>query len=317
MIQKYIKNFILAILTLSTFGYGFSASIYLKQVGGAPGTISYDVMLDTELENINALSGELYFDRDLLDFYAIDTANGILSNWMVPPSVSEEISLGAKNKINFEGMVTGGFIGTVSPYSKISAPGKIFNISFVPRQDGETVVSFKNIDLRLNDGLATRINVKNEDLIINIPKITNLEKIKNKTLEGRDIGSETLVARLDKDSSVENGKWFVYFNEDVSRHSVLYYEIAESSDYNPYDVPSFLWHKEKSPYVLKYQSLNNFIHIKAVYGNGNYSYFTLSPVESKRTNDIKVVIIIILMALLSVIVLLREEKEKSLKLHRR
>ena len=311
MIKNYFKILILATMFIESIGLSFASSLYLKPSDNfdiKSGFVSYDVMLDTGVKDINALSGSLFFDSNLLELDSVDTTNGIFSNWLKDPGLSNEINLNLNKRIDFEGVVFGGFIGTISPYKDYAYPGKVFTVKFLIKNEGLANFYFDNLDLRLNDGEATKINLNYKNLSIYLPKIDNLQRINYSSRDNLDIGSESLSIFIDRDNLIDDGKWFVYFNEDSIRKSVSHYEIAESNKYNPYDVSSYEWYMAKSPHVLKYQKLNKFIHIKVVYEDNNYSYKTLNPVENKNINDIKIVIIILLMAFLSVIALIRDEK---------
>lgn len=317
MIKNNFKILIVFVaIFVTSYTNCFSASIYYIPTGNGlvDGLVSYDVMLDTEGQSVNAISGELLYDNSLLDFYSFDTTDSFISNWLTEPKDNKEVSLKNNGRIIFEGITTGGFSGTLSPSFNVVKVGKLFTVNFKPKGEGEVVFGFKDIDLRLNDGLATKVNVKLSTSNFYIPKISKFQNVKGINFgTGRDIENESLSMYTDKDSLVDNGKWFVYFNDNNPKHSIHHFELAESDKYNPYDVPSFVWKEVKSPHVLSHQSLDNFIHLKVLYNDGGFSYFSLSPVYNLQEKDTKTAIIIVLMALLSIIVLIREEKEKSIK----
>ena len=93
-------------------------------------------------KTMNAASGELVFDADVLDIISLSKAGSIFNVWVQDPSFSN-------GKADFEGIVLNpGFIGT---------SGKILGITFKAKATGKASLSFLSASVLANDGKGTNI----------------------------------------------------------------------------------------------------------------------------------------------------------------
>jgi len=91
---------------------------------------------------------------------------------------------------------------------------------------------------------------------------------------------------LGSDKSIYAGRYFIAFSTTDKQSGIDHYEVIEEpiDDFNLFlwggiDAP---WKKVRSPYLLKDQSLNSTIRVKAIDKAGNEYIATLIPDESIR-----------------------------------
>ena len=316
MNKIFIKlNIFLLVILMASFNRTFAVSLYLVQTPNTnitSGLISYDVMLDTEGTPVNTAAGKLSFPSEIFDVESISTIDSIVLNWLTVPRISKEIDLDTRDRIEWEGIIPGGFIGIRSPYYSGVKPGKIFTIVLRPKAEGSVTFLFENLDIRLHDGLGTKANVTTPEFSIEVPKIPDIQKAPTRKKNNLLINSKTLFAYVTKNNLIENDKWFVTFGEDTTRYTIDHYEIAESGEYSPDNVYFYTWRTATSPYILYNQNRNQFVHVKAVYENGDYSYITVAPVENSKTSDITSRILILIVIVIAIIAI-----TKKIYAHRR
>ena len=158
-IKKII--FYISILAIFADNCTHAASVFLIQEQKGD-FISISVMLDTEGENINAMAGTLTFDTDLLSNPTIYDKKSIVKNWIESPYLDATTS----KSISWAGIVPGGFSGVRSGLYKGTRPGELFRFIFSKIKSGTTTIILKDLDLRLNDGLATSVPVSDQSFNI-------------------------------------------------------------------------------------------------------------------------------------------------------
>jgi len=184
-IRKII--FYISVLAIFANNYTHAASVFLTQEQKGD-FISISIMLDTEGENINAMAGTLTFDTEFLSNPTIYTKKSIINNWIESPYLDATTS----KSISWAGIVPGGFGGVRSGLYKGTRPGELFRIIFYKLKSGTTTVTIKDLDLRINDGLATPVLVSDKSFNIsttqentdtdNIKIIDNEKEIDTKNL---------------------------------------------------------------------------------------------------------------------------------------
>lgn len=171
-IRKII--FYISVLAIFANNYTHAASVFLTQEQKGD-FVSISIMLDTEGENINAMAGTLNFDTEFLSNPTIYTKKSIVNNWIESPYLEATTS----KSISWAGIVPGGFSGVRSGIYKGTRPGELFRIIFSKIKSGTTTISIKDIDLRINDGLATPVPVSDKSFnIYTTQKNTDTDNIK-------------------------------------------------------------------------------------------------------------------------------------------
>lgn len=239
------------------------------------------VYLDSEKDTVSGISGSFTFPSDLFDLDSISTTNGVVSTWMSSPHIAQEKYFDGKTHITFEGIIPGGFSGVRSPYYKGFKPGLIFKVNLIPKNKGFGNFVLENIELHAYDESATKLasigtiqSVTVPELAVNMPTSTH---------GASAIYSSTLAVSLAQSDLIANNAWYVNVYEDSTVHSVDHIEIAESKEYDPNNVASFLWRTVTTPFVLSHQSRSYYVHVKVVYTDTTFAIKTIAPVENSSS----------------------------------
>lgn len=103
--------------------------------------VSFDVYVDTEGVNINAVSGSVQFSSQALEPLSITTEGSVIGLWVRKPAVEN-------TTITFEGLVLSpGFSGT----------GKVATLRFRVLDEGQASLSFTDGLILANDGQGTNV----------------------------------------------------------------------------------------------------------------------------------------------------------------
>ncbi len=223
------------------------------------------LMLDTQNELINAVEGKIIFDNNLLELIEINEGGSIIALWIQKPIYQcQDIC-----QINFSGITPGGSKGILSPYYQGYRPGKVFDIIFKAKNLGLANLSLNQARVLLNDGLGTPAQLALSPFDFEILDIATLPSY---TPVEDDYPPESFDPYISKDDSIFDGKYFLVFMAHDKNSGIDYYEISEGL--RPYT-------RAVSPYLLKYQSLDKTIRIKAVDKAGNQKLITLPATYPK------------------------------------
>ncbi len=310
--MKYFYTFIIACTCIIPC-IASAAQLKIEQKTEAvSGLVQIDIVLDAQGESINALSGVLSLPSNYFSIDAVSTAGSVVSLWLVQPHVSTDRLFDTRIRIPFEGAMPGGFTGIRSPYYEGERPGVIFSVTLRPETAGEALLLLENVDIRLNDGKATKAQVQSETLTISIPNLATIAKIPKTKSVSQELAQSEIKAFLSQSDSIQNGKWVLMIHDDTQDRTPQTYSVAESRSSFANDIHAYEWKKVSFPYVLAHQSRDRFIHIKSDYADGAYSFTTLSPVEN--SNDIQDIWrILILLALALILGYVLKQKHHTTK----
>ena len=119
-------------------------------------TFSVDLKISSE-KKINVVDGVITYDKNKLEIKKVDKTNSILFLWVMEPVFDNK-----KGELSLIGGVPNGYS---------DKNGQILRITFLAKNDGETVLGFKDIfSILANDGLGTNISAWFEPMHINIEK---------------------------------------------------------------------------------------------------------------------------------------------------
>jgi hypothetical protein len=267
------------------------------------GTVVFTVSLDPQNDSINALAATFSYPTEYFSFVSVSTVGSVVPLWIVQPKLSKSVDFSGLSHISFEGVIPGGFDGIRSPYYEGVKPGNILQIALQPRKIGNPSVLLDNIDIRMHDGKATKVDVKEDVLAVSIEK-NNIQSLSKKQAP-KEIKNPNLSPYITQTDLVYDGAYVVMMQDDATQHSVDRYELAETSTYNPSNVSAYKWRTVSFPYKLLHQSRNTFTHIRAVYTDNTFAYATLPPVENSSSNLTMSRILVYVIIALSVILILR------------
>ncbi|MBP6856429.1 MAG: hypothetical protein KBC42_01345 [Candidatus Pacebacteria bacterium] len=211
--------------------------------------IYFDIFLDTEGKNTNAVEAEIIFPSEFLEFVDYFDTGSIINGWVETPALNG-------NSIRFAGIAAGGFSGLIDPVTNSVSSGRVTRLVFVAKSEGKGSLTFTSADTFLNDGLGTR----------GVTKTLPYEfMISNEGFSVDDFSFDTnppepFTLLVKRDNRFFDGKYFVVFDAKDKETGIASYRIKEGSS---------SWISAKSPYLLQDQSLKSTIRVIAVDKNGN------------------------------------------------
>jgi len=117
-------------------------------------TFVVDLKISSD-KSINVVDGTVTFDKNKLKIRDVEKSESAFSLWAKEPIFNNNIG-----ELSFTAGVPNGFSGK---------DRQILKITFVARNDGKTLIGFKDIfSVFLNDGLGTNVNPWLEPMSINI-----------------------------------------------------------------------------------------------------------------------------------------------------
>lgn len=268
-LQFKIKNsFLLLIFSFSFLLLPLTvqgAILYLSPSSGEyyqDDTFIIEARIDTEDECINTVEANLSFPSDILEAVDFSLGDSILIFWVSPPSISQETGL-----ISFTGGIPGGYCGKLpgDPGESNLLGKMIFKVKEIPQTltPGTAKIEFlENSQVLLNDGLGTpaKLGIKGAALTVLSEK---LEVSKDEWQEEikKDITfPEQFEIKIHQDPAIFEGKYFIIFSTTDKQTGIDHYEIKEGKGE---------WITTQSPCLLKDQSLQSIIKVKAVDKAGN------------------------------------------------
>jgi hypothetical protein len=253
-------------------------------------TVTLGLRIDTdEGECINAVDAVINYDPSLK---AVDISRGdsILNLWVQNPVIDE-----SAHTISFAGGIPGGYCGRIPGDPRLTnvivelvfqSPGFVIGAGTNP--SGRVWVDEKS-QIFLHDGLGSNAEVKLQDAKINLLPSAGTENSDTWRAEvsaDGEIPSDFAIT-LSKEDSAFSGKYFITFNATDKQSGIDHYEVMEEpiEEYNSFiwgraDAP---WLVTESPYVLKDQSLNSTIRVRALDKAGNERMETLVPDNALRS----------------------------------
>ncbi|UZE92898.1 MAG: hypothetical protein IB617_01925 [Candidatus Nealsonbacteria bacterium] len=253
------------IFSFLDFNYSQATVLYLEPAKGEyyqDDTFIIEARIDTEGECINTVEANLSFPLNILEAVDFSLGNSILIFWVSPPSISQETGL-----ISFTGGIPGGYCGKLpgDPGESNLLGRIIFKVKETPQalmSSSGKIEFLENSQVLLNDGFGTpaKLGTKGAALTVLSEK---LEVSKDEWQEEikKDITSpELFEIKIHQDPAVFEGKYFIIFSTTDKQTGIDHYEIKEGKGD---------WIITQSPCLLKDQSLQSTIKVKAVDKAGN------------------------------------------------
>lgn len=287
MINSKLKILITTLLCLLP-GSIFAATVRLD----VPVTVGVDedviahIVIDTEGESINAISGKILIDGDSISISQVRTGGSIVSLWIEEPKYEN-------GSIFFSGVIPGGFNG---------ASGPLFDVMMKGISEGALVAEFSNIIVLKNDGLGTRAEVNSPRSTINVSEGRYNPPL---IVEKDEIPPEPFDVVVERDEDLFGGNYFVVFSAQDKGSGVDYYEVQEGKADS---INESKWVVAESPHELSDQELASFVFVKAVDREGNTRISKLRPQKPPVVFKYLVYALIIL---LLVYIVLRLVKRRS------
>ncbi len=257
-------------------------------------TVLFNVRVDSEGKNINAVEGEVLLDHaaDSVSLTDITTSSSAFSLWPSKPLLSER-----KTRISFAGGSPGGFV---------SRDAVVFNIVLKLQKAGKVALSPNNIGVYLNDGKGTEDKVRVQDLIVDVlPRESDSKAVddwSNIVLNDKTL-PEPFEIYAGQEGSVFDGKKFLSFSTTDGQSGISYYEVIEG------DLPPA---RSSNTYVLQEQNKPVKVTIVAYDSAGNVR----ESVYNSPTSIVSYAAVIIFIGILFLIVLLFVVYRKTRKVQK-
>lgn len=201
-----------------------------------------DVVLDTELQVVNAVETSVVFPRELLEYVKSEEGSSVVSVWLEKPI---EVSDGS---VHFSGVTPGGFMQKEAP---------LVSLTFKVIKVGQTNISIGDSSVLLNDGFGTPAPVTRQDLHISI--VGGEAMVTVHTVD--DEIPESFVPEIVQDPDLFDGSNVLIFATADKGSGLDYFEVKEGW-FGRY-------HKAAGPYKIANQALDSKISIKAIDKEGN------------------------------------------------
>jgi hypothetical protein len=192
---------------------------------------SAEVMVDTGIENINALEATMHIPLGV-SIDNMSSGNSAVLFWVTQPVHDNQLQ-----SISFSGITPGGFRGQ----------HMVFTISGNFSADDLTSFTFSEVQALKSDGVGSSANVefslKPTEILVDTLPPDNFQPL------------------IGQNDEIFDGQYFLVFTTQDKGLGVDHYEVQEGY------FGTFV--NATSPYLLKYQSLNKKIYIKAYDKSGN------------------------------------------------
>ena len=267
---KHIHIILILLFCLPLPAMAARLSFSPDRIEAPPGEpFSVSVMLDNEDQVINALEGRINFPADILDLEEIKSGDSIIGFWLESPVEIE------KGRISFAGIIPGGFSGVLSPFYSGGRPGKVFTLIFRGRQNGDVQAEWQAPLALLNDGLGEAVEMNLGSLAVSLRDgLVNSSPVSETSSDDRVL-PETFSPEISRDPNLFSGRWFVVFSTRDNRSGLVGYQVQEHSSVTPNDDD---WKDAVSPHLLRDQTRQSYVSIRAIDQVGNKRVVTLSPV---------------------------------------
>ncbi len=254
-------------------------------------SITADLRIDTdEGECINTVDATIHYDPSI-NVVDISRGDSILNIWVESPVIDKE-----KHTVHFAGGIPGGYCGRIpgdpsltNVILKLALQSPGFTIGGGDNTKSPRLWLDDSSQVLLHDGYGTPATLKLQDATIHLLDTAGSEvldewrgDVQNDTEQPSDFS-----ITLTRDDFAFNNKYFIVFNSSDKQSGIDHYEVMEEpfSEFYTFkwgraDAP---WIRTESPYILKDQTLNSTIRVKAIDKAGNSRISTLVPDTALRS----------------------------------
>ena len=254
-------------------------------------TAVVDVRIDTdEGECISVVHGVILYGESVRA-EAVSTGKSILNKWVENPTINE-----SEHTVSFAGGIPGGYCGRIPGDPSLTnilaqivfrSPG--FAIGMSDKPTAEITIDPAS-EVLLNDGFGTSAQLRTTGTVLNLlpsagPKQSDTwnDRVASDNIPPADFS----ILFPPPDDNAFGGRYFISFESQDKQSGIDHYEVMEEP---LEDLYAFKWGRVgapwtvvTSPYILKDQTLNSTIRVKAVDRAGNATISVLVPDATLRT----------------------------------
>ncbi len=280
-------------------------------------TIKVSVRLDTdEDECVNVVDGVIRYSKNI-ELIDISRGPSILSVWVEDPKIDKQ-----NRTVTFAGGIPNGYCGRIDGDPRLTnvvldllfqSPG--FVIGAENSTSSKASILFdEQTQVLKNDGFGTRSELRTSgaEIILLNNAGSQIDNQWKDIIDNDNTSPEKFSITLTKIPD-ENGRHAIIFNTTDKQSGIDHYEVIEEPINN---ADSFLWGSEgapwkevRSPYILKDQSLQSIIRVKAIDKAGNEYVATYKPsiespkeVKTQTKIGLYIILAVILFGLLSLLI---------------
>jgi hypothetical protein len=297
MITRFRSAFLVGVLLFSLLVQpAAAASLYMDPAFSSVGSgdaITVSVRLDTDEQSeecINAVDAVIKYSDNIMPV-DVSIGESIFSIWVEQPKIDTQ-----NKTITFAGGIPNGYCGRIpgDPRLTNTLVKMVFRAPGLSIGQGSSATNTAKIEFAPettayeNDGFGTKAILAMYGAAIDVSKFPSAE-LKDPWRDAvvtDNIPPEKFSIAVQKDELAFGGEYFIAFNTTDKQTGIDRYEIMEEPssqlaafDWGRADAP---WKEARSPYILKDQSLNSVIRVKAIDKAGNEYIATLVPEEGMR-----------------------------------
>jgi hypothetical protein len=298
--MKEVFHGLFVVCVFSIVSVASASTLYIEphEAEISPGdTIALEVRIDTEEgECINAVDGIIEYPENIVPV-DIALGNSIFPVWVETPTIDR-----SNRRITFAGGIPNGYCGRIEGDPRLTNTILELIIQTPGRGDNNPDINplahilFSNQTVvYLNDGAGTQsvLRTLGSSIVVHQePGDVLIDQWNARVAEDSTPPGKFSIA-LSGGESAFGGDYFISFNTTDKQSGIDHYEVIEESfdqvklfTWGAIDAP---WIVSQSPYLLRDQSLNSTIRVKAVDKAGNEYIAILTPEESMRgMSDIKI-----------------------------
>ena len=257
------KTFLLAIFIFFLFGAGEAKASEYFFMRYPPAVYAGDevkaiLFVNTGNEYINTLSGKINYDADFLEAKTLETGNSVVNLWVEAPQIDYK----NPGLINFSGITPGGFQ---------TEAGQVFSVIFQAKKSGQTDITIDEPQTLLNDGQGTATTATVKILSLTAQPLPPGKQAAPFQVSTDNEPPEPFIPILSSNPNLFDGQKIIYFATADKNSGLDHYEVREQITYRLFGLTLAFggWQKAASPYLLKDQSLQSDITVKAVDRFGN------------------------------------------------
>lgn len=242
-------------------------------------------------ECINAVDAVLTYTSNI-EPVDVSIGDSIFSVWVEEPIINR-----ADRTITFAGGIPNGYCGRVSGDPRLTntiaklvfrSPGFTIGGGDTSETDGSVTFTDQTTAYH-NDGRGTKASLATYGATFELKQRAGAEMQNawRDEITADQTQPEEFSITLTNDDTTFSGRYYIVFNTTDKQTGIDQYQVMEeplaqfgSFRWGRADAP---WIEARSPYVLKDQSLNSIIRVKAIDKAGNEYVANLIPDDSKRT----------------------------------
>src|SRR4030042_2797976 len=229
------------------------------------------LILDTEGEVVDVLTGEMRYAASDLNFEKIVSGGSVVNLWLEVPNQSSE------GRITFSGGMPSGYKGE---------RGFIFSAVFSAKGNSpisQTEISLRNCEAYLGGGKGVKRKIADSGDTLDF---STVEK-SNVPVDTEP--PEVFAPYVTRDKNLEEGKWVVIVSAQDKGNGINHYEIFESG--KRYEKEKIAGDKSigwktagnLAAYVLEDQKLESYIYVKAADKAGKTRVAEMIPVHDQKS----------------------------------